>query len=291
MPEAVPDGVLRVDKPAGPTSHDAVNRARQSLGTRRIGHTGTLDPFASGLLMLCAGSATRVAEYLSGLDKEYVATVRLGVTTDTDDLTGAPVAEADAGAVTRGDVERALDALRGSVLQVPPRYSAKKRGGERAYAAARQGRELELDPVSVTVHRLDIIAFRPSETDLIVRCSSGTYIRAIARDLGAALGVGAHLTALRRTAIGPHTVAGALSFDELADRARATAALQPTLTALAHLPRHDVDAGDAVDIRHGRAVRVEGADDAAVVAIAADGRLLGIGEVQGGLLRPRKVLQ
>jgi tRNA pseudouridine55 synthase len=291
MSEAAPDGVLRVDKPAGPTSHDAVDRARRSLGTRRIGHTGTLDPFASGLLMLCVGSATRIAEYLSDLDKEYSATVRLGVTTDTDDLTGAPLAEADAGAVTRGQVERALEAQRGTVLQVPPRYSAKKRGGERAYAVARQGRELELDPVPVTIHRLELTAFRPPELDLVVRCSSGTYIRAIARDLGAALGVGAHLSALRRTAIGAHTAGGALSFAGLADPAHAAAALQPTLTALAHLPRHDVDDADAADIRHGRAVRVDGADDAAVIAIAAGGRLLGIGELQRGLLKPRKVLQ
>ena len=210
------EGVLPVDKPAGPTSHDMVARARRALGTRRIGHTGTLDPFASGLMLLCVGRATRIAEYLSGMDKRYTAVVRLGVSTDTCDATGSITAERDAAGVSRADIETALRSQRGAILQTPPAYSAKKVGGERSYALAREGRAVELEPVPVIVHEITLTRFETPHLHLDVRCSSGTYIRAIARDLGAALGVGAHLTALRRTAVGSHSIEHSVSADDLA---------------------------------------------------------------------------
>jgi tRNA pseudouridine55 synthase len=285
------EGVLRVDKAPGPTSHDIVARSRRALGTRRVGHTGTLDPFASGLLILCVGRATRIAEYLTGLDKRYEATIMLGIATDTDDHTGAVVAQADVSGIEQGTVEHALSVLRGRVAQVPPQYSAKKRGGERAYAAARAGRPLELEAVQVSIHRLEITSFHPPLVGLDVHCSSGTYIRAIARDLGAALGVGAHLSALRRTAVGAHGLAGALTLEELAEPGRARTALEPVLGALAHLPQQPLDDAAAADIRHGRRIRLaDDPPDAPVVAITAGGALLGIGERSGGVLRPRKVL-
>jgi tRNA pseudouridine55 synthase len=293
-------GVLPVDKPVGPTSHDAVAMARRALRTRRIGHTGTLDPFASGLLLLCVDRATRIAEYLTGMDKRYSATIRLGETTDTDDLTGALLAAADASAVGQDAVERALEPLRGALLQLPPRYSAKQRGGERAYVAARQGRELALDPVPVHVHELRLLSFELPLLHVEVHCSSGTYIRALARDLGEALGVGAHLVALRRTAIGPHALEGALSLDGLGDADAVAGAMMTSLDALRHLPRVELDDEAAAAVRHGR--RIAAPTDIAAhgtrsvagagpIVLAAGGALLGIAELCDGMLQPRKVLQ
>lgn len=293
------EGVLPIDKPAGPTSHDMVARARRALGTRRIGHTGTLDPFASGLLLLCVGRATRIAEYLSGMDKRYTAVVRLGVSTDTADATGAVTEERDAGGVTQREVETALQAQRGSILQTPPAYSAKKIGGERSYALARQGRAVPLAPVPVTIRELILVEFALPDVHLDVLCSSGTYIRAIARDLGEALGVGAHLTALRRTAVGPHAVASAVTADvlEAAARSRAEvrepdaallAALIPILDALPAMPRIELAEDDVVRIRHGRTVSST-ADVSGLVMLAADDDLIAIGDAANGLVRPRKV--
>jgi tRNA pseudouridine55 synthase len=294
------DGVLPVDKPVGPTSHDVVVSARRALGTRRIGHTGTLDPFASGLLLLCIGRATRIAEYISGLDKRYTALVRLGIATDTDDLTGSVTATRDPAGVSRAALEEALTAQRGPVLQRPPTYSAKKLGGERAYALARQGRDIELEPVPVEIRELRVTRFELPDVELEIECSSGTYIRAIARDLGDALGVGAHLVALRRTRVGGHHVESALTLDRLDDPAVVRAALIQPLDALAAMPRVDVGPDDAVSIRHGRALRAAdvsvgpggaaGTGNAPVrVALAADGDLLAIAEADGQWLRPKKV--
>jgi tRNA pseudouridine55 synthase len=285
------NGVLPVDKPAGPTSHDIVATARRTLGVRRVGHTGTLDPFASGLLLLCFGQATRIAEYLTGLDKRYRATVRLGTATDTDDLTGAVTASADPAGIGSHDVEAALAGLRGSVLQVPPQYSAKKVAGERAYAAARQGREVRLRPVAVTIHELHLTAFRSPDADIEVLCSSGTYIRAIARDLGDALGVGAHLTALRRTAIGSYHVDSAVTPGDFDRPGAAAAAIVPTAAALRHLPRFSLEEGQAGELRHGRTIHVGAVPDAPVVVAAVGSEAVAIGECAAGVFRPRKVFQ
>lgn len=304
--ESSVDGVLPIDKPAGPTSHDMVALARRALATRRIGHTGTLDPFASGLLLLCVGRATRIAEYLSGMDKRYTAIVRLGVSTDTEDATGGILSEHDATGITRSDVESALRAQRGEILQTPPAYSAKKVDGVRSYRLAREGRAVELEPVSVTIHHLEITQVETPHVHLDVICSSGTYIRAIARDLGAALGVGAHLTALRRTAVGSYSVDDAISADDLdaisaARRARGSVAgvadapsdtpppaLISTLDALGAMPRIDVSPDDIGNIRHGRTIIRNDAADG-VVALAAGGELIAIAHAEGGRVRPRKV--
>lgn len=316
--EQLVEGVLPIDKPAGPTSHDMVARARRALGTRRIGHTGTLDPFASGLLLLCIGRATRIAEYLSGTDKRYSAVVRLGVSTDTADATGAITAERDAGNITQDAVEQALQAQRGTIMQTPPAYSAKKVGGERSYALARQGREVTLEPVRVTIRELTIAHFAQQELHLDVLCSSGTYIRAIARDLGDALGVGAHLSALRRTAVGPHTVERAVNAATLEAAARGSgvtrysarardddragaadpdgadpadilrAALIPTLDALPALPRIELSQTEVAHIRHGRAVPCD-TDLSGVVVLAAQDDLIAIADAGDGVIRPRKV--
>ena len=291
MNAAPPIGVLPVDKPPGPTSHDVVNAARRALGERRIGHTGTLDPFASGLLLLCVGQATRLAEYLTGLDKGYEATARLGVATDSGDRDGATVSTSDGwAAVTPEAVEAALDPLRGSILQTPPALSAKKVGGVPAHRRVRKGEEVVLEPHAVTVHELEVVEMALPDVRLRVRCSSGTYIRALARDMGEALGVGAHLTALRRTFIGPFGVDAAVAPDALGDAEAVARALIPPLAAVGHFPLLEVDAEGAAHLVQGRRVSASAMADAAVAVAALGPTLVAVGEVRDGLFLPRKVL-
>ncbi len=288
--DAAPEGVLRLDKPEGPTSHDAVAAARRALGTRRIGHTGTLDPFASGLLLLCVGRATRLAEYLTGLSKRYVATARLGVATDTDDLTGAPLSASDDWKTLDPDrVREALQEQIGARLQRPPAYSAKKIEGERSHRIARRGDVVEARPVEVEILSLDVLDVVLPRVRFEVECSSGTYIRAIARDLGDALGVGAHLVELRRTSIGSFTVEGAVPMSGLDDAEAVGRAWLDPLQALEHLPRVDLDAEDVAAVVQGRPVQVDHARTG-IVVLARDGRLAAIAEAAGGWARPRKVL-
>lgn len=195
-------GLLVLDKPVGPTSHDVVAHVRRVMKTREVGHTGTLDPFASGVLVVLLGQLTRAADLVGDGVKRYLATARLGVETNTDDATGTPVVQHDV-AVTRAQVEAALPALTGEIAQVPPAFSAKHVDGQRAYALARAGDAPVLKPVNVTVFALTVVEMSGVDVVLDVTCSKGTYVRALARDLGRALGVGAHLTALRRTVVGP----------------------------------------------------------------------------------------
>jgi len=285
-----PFGVVPVDKPEGPTSHDVVSRARRALGIRRIGHTGTLDPFASGLLLLCVGRATRLAEFLTGLDKSYEATAVLGVTTDTEDRDGRVISTSqDWRGLGRRQVLEAMSSLRGTVLQTPPRYSAKKLGGEPAHRRARRGEEVELAPRRVMVHELELVDFSPPLVRFTVTCSSGTYVRALARDLGERLAVGAHLSYLRRTAIGPYSVGGAISPEELNDGDRVREAWMEPLAAMAHLPRLPLAPAQAADVRLGRAVPTE-AHDGAIVVAAEGEDLVAVGSVSEGAFRPRKVL-
>jgi tRNA pseudouridine55 synthase len=248
------NGLLLVDKPIGPTSHDIVARARRVLGERRIGHTGTLDPLASGLLALVLGRATRLARFLTASDKSYDAEIRLGVATDTYDAHGIPVAAPYEGTMPgRDDVERALDAFRGTFLQQPPAYSAKKIDGQRSYALARANRVPAESttpavaalpaPASVTAHAITILACAGDNVTLRVDCSAGFYIRSLAHDIGQRLGVGAHLTALRRTRSGAFTVASALTMDALERHPSAAAAglipmaeMLPDLAAVALTP-------------------------------------------------------
>ncbi|MGY5763858.1 tRNA pseudouridine(55) synthase TruB [Brachybacterium sp. DNPG3] len=206
-----PHGILLVDKAAGRTSHDVVARVRWLLGTKKVGHAGTLDPMATGLLVLGVGQGTRLLTQLVGLDKVYAATIRLGLATTTDDAEGEPLGEpVDATDLTARAIEEGIDALRGDIQQVPSTVSAIKIDGKRAYARARAGEDVELAPRPVTIRRFETTALRAVgpfvDIDVVVACTSGTYVRALARDLGRALGVGGHLTALRRTEVGPFQV-------------------------------------------------------------------------------------
>jgi tRNA pseudouridine55 synthase len=231
------DGVLVVDKPSGPTSHDVVAAARRALREKSVGHTGTLDPFATGLLALCLGRATRLARFLTVGAKTYDADVRLGFETTTDDRVGKPVGEAaDPGRVTDAQVAAACAALTGRIAQVPPAYSAKHVDGKRAYDLAREGAAPELAPVTVEVQELEVVG-RPAADRLRLRvvCSPGTYVRALARDLGRALAVGAHLDGLRRTGSGTLTLDQAVaypSFEGWADRVLPMATLLPEMPGL-----------------------------------------------------------
>lgn len=290
MTPPVRDAVLPVDKPEGPTSHDVVATARRALGTRKVGHTGTLDPLASGLLLLCVGRATRLSEYLSGLDKTYVAEARLGARTDTGDREGAVVAEDEGwrGLMPR-QVEDALARFQGELEQVPPQFSAKKVGGVPMHRRARKGQSVELAPRPVTVHEISATEVELPLVRFRVRCSSGTYIRALARDLGDALGVGAHLTALRRTDVGRFGVDGAPTPEKLLDEERVGRAWIDPLEALGHLPRMDVSAQDAEALRHGRFLPAPGTERFGELVVAHGGRLVAIATVKGDELRPRKV--
>lgn len=287
-----PYGVLPVDKPVGPTSHDVVGAARRALRTRQVGHTGTLDPFASGLLLVCVGPATRLAEYFAPLHKTYVATMRLGAATDTDDHTGEVIARSDGWRdLARERVEAALAAQVGMIRQLPPAYSAKKVDGERMYAVARRGGEVERTPVTVTIYAIRVVSIDLPDVVFEVECATGTYIRAIARDAGEALGVGGHLTELRRTRIGPHDVTRAVPMDQLGDEERVRAAMIAPADALSHLARVAADERAVADLRFGRAVAAPAgfAADGPVAVVSADGELLAVGEAADGWVRPRKV--
>ncbi len=283
-------GVLPVDKPAGPTSHDVVASARRALRERRVGHTGTLDPFASGLLLLCIGAATRLAEFLSGLDKEYEASARIGIATDTLDHTGAEVSCTDEWrGLPPSVVRQAFEGQQGTRFQTPPAYSAKKVAGRRAYELARQGATVELEPVEVTIHGIDVQEVEDDTVRFRVRCSSGTYVRAIARDAGDTLGVGGHLVALRRTAVGPFRVEDAVRTSALGDTATVLDKLVPPLDALVDWPTIELAGPDVERVRHGQPLPAAGRAPRGLVALAAGGQLVAVAESDGETLRPRKV--
>ena len=285
-------GILLIDKPAGITSHDVVARTRKRAGTRKVGHAGTLDPMATGLLVLGINNSTRLLTSLVGLDKEYFATIRLGSATNTDDADGEPIEVADPGrveALTAAAVSAALVPLTGAIRQVPSSVSAIRVDGKRAYTLVRDGETVELAARSVTVSALEVLGSRREagfyDLDVRVRCSSGTYIRAIARDLGASLGVGGHLTALRRSMIGPFSVADATELESLDV---AAALIAPAVIATALFPVFALDADQAVDLGHGKrlvAERPEGSRGP-VAAIAPDGRLVGLLEFTDGIGKP-----
>ncbi len=239
-----------VDKPAGPTSHDIVDRVRRALGVRRVGHTGTLDPFATGVLPICVGKATRLARFLAEGDKVYEATVRLGFATTTDDVEGAPLADPRPVPGSREAVEQACARLVGELMQVPPVYSAKHVAGRRLYEWAREGTTAERRAAPVTVHDLTLRSFSGTDAAIEVRCSAGTYIRALARDLGELLGCGGHLVALRRTLSAGFGLQGAVAGDDLGPRAREK--LLPLRDCLRSLPAVSVSGEGAQALRHGR---------------------------------------
>jgi tRNA pseudouridine55 synthase len=290
------DFVLAVDKPEGPTSHDVVAMARRALGTRKVGHTGTLDPFASGLLLLCVGGATRLSQYLTGMRKSYEANVRLGIATDTHDHLGEPVGEPmSVSGVDESAVRNALQSFVGPLEQVPPQFSAKKVDGEAMHRKARRGQRVELPPVSVHVYEASLVSWVAPDAVISVSCSTGTYIRAIARDLGEALGVGAHLTALRRVSVGAFDVGSAVSLDGLGDADRVARATLSPVEAMGHLRAVILEAPEVERIRHGQRVRVEdpaeedGRAASEVVTVQCGVDLVAIADLVDGVLRPRKV--
>ncbi|RKS74924.1 tRNA pseudouridine synthase B [Actinomadura pelletieri DSM 43383] len=283
-------GLVIVDKPSGWTSHDVVGRMRRLAKTRRVGHAGTLDPMATGVLVLGIGKATRLLGHLALTEKGYDATIRLGVSTNTDDAEGEVTATASAASVTDEALEAGIAALTGPIQQVPPQVSAIKVNGERAYRMARKGEEVELAARPVTVHDFTVLDVRRDgeviDVDASIGCSSGTYIRALARDLGASLGCGAHLTALRRTRVGPYDLGMARTLDRLAEELE----ILPMGEAVAAaFPRRDVSADDARKVAHGGRLPAAGLGPGPVGVFAPDGALLALVEERGAVARPLAV--
>jgi len=293
------DGLLVVDKPAGPTSHDVVARVRRLLGERRVGHTGTLDPGATGVLPLVVGRATRLARFLTACDKTYEASVRLGVATDTYDADGTAVGERYEGAwPSPEEIARAVEAFRGTLVQRPPPFSAKKIEGRRSYAVARSGAHPAPASVTVTVRRLDLLDVDADRLSLRVDCSAGFYVRSLAHDLGERLGVGAHLTALRRTRSGDLGVADALPLaDAERDPLAARRALIPLSRMLAGISAIVLSEEGVRRASHGLDVRAADVAEGALAGspirlLDRSGQLLGVGEATGrpGLLHPSVIL-
>ncbi len=260
---------------------------RRASGIKKIGHAGTLDPMATGVLILCVGGATRLSEYVMHGTKRYTARVRLGVITDTYDAQGEIVEEHDASAITRADVVRALDGFRGEIDQVPPMYSAIKQGGRKLYDLARAGQTVEREARRVRIDALTLTDWSAPEFTLDVVCSAGTYIRSLGYDIGAALGVGAHLTALRRTASGVFTLENAVPLATLLGNPRDH--VIPPQTALTDYPALVVDAAAAAEIRQGRFLPLGDTAATPVMAYDANGRLIAVLESDDGWLKPRKV--
>ncbi|MGC8861494.1 MAG: tRNA pseudouridine(55) synthase TruB [Armatimonadota bacterium] len=297
------DGVLNLKKPPGPTSHDLVDEVRRVFGVKRVGHAGTLDPMASGVLVVCLGRATRIVEYLMGLAKEYRARMILGVSTDTQDSTGAVVAECDASGVTRELVEKTAAQFVGEIEQVPPMISAVKHNGERLYKLARQGKSVERAPRKVTVYSIDVVGFSEEAgrkcVEIVVRCSSGTYIRTLCADIGRDLGCGAHMSALERTQVGQFRIEDSVTVEDLqeaAENGRLDLLVISMADALSELPCVTIGVEDVTRAANGMAVPCFGGDSTVgpVRIVSQDGRLVGCGEVSrdrfGSTVKPRKVL-
>ncbi|HYB88633.1 MAG TPA: tRNA pseudouridine(55) synthase TruB [Streptosporangiaceae bacterium] len=282
-------GLVIVDKPSGLTSHDVVARIRRLAGTRRVGHAGTLDPMATGVLVIGVGKATRLLGHLALTDKEYLATIRLGQATDTGDAEGTVVSAAPAGELTLAQVRTAAAALTGEIQQVPPAVSAIKVGGRRAYQLAREGAPPVLAARPVTVHEFTVSDPRPAggllDVTAAVRCSSGTYVRALARDLGESLGVGGHLTMLRRTRVGPYRLSAARGLDELA---AGFSVIPLAEAAAAAFPVRPLTGAEAQALSHGASLDATGTAGP-VAALAPDGSLVALLEDRDGRARPLAV--
>ncbi|MFO7538111.1 MAG: tRNA pseudouridine(55) synthase TruB [Chloroflexota bacterium] len=287
------EGLLNIDKPAGITSHDVVQQVRRVTGVRRVGHAGTLDPLATGILLVGVGRTTRLIEYLVGQPKLYEAEVRLGQATNTYDTEGEVVAERPFSSITSEMIAGNLAPFRGQIEQRPPIYSAIKKDGQPLYKLARQGIEVEVPMRQVTIYALEMLAYDAPFVNLRVTCSAGTYIRSLAHDLGQALGCGGHLTALRRTAIGTFGVETAVSLTNLTPATLATY-LQPADTAVAHLPRLTLTTPQAHQWQQG--IKVAQQPDQPLESPLArtydeSGRFIGISAAQEGHWQPKKVLK
>ena len=275
------EGLLLVDKPAGVTSHYVVDVVRRRLGTRKVGHAGTLDPMATGLLVIGVGRATRLLRFLGDLPKTYEGVLRLGVETDTLDADGEVVRETSVD-VTEAQVSEAMRSLEGESLQRPPAYSAVKVGGRKLYEAAREGERLEAEPRPIRVDSFDLLSFDPPEVAFRVVCSGGTFVRVLAADVGAAVSSGAHLIALRRIAIGPYVVAGSVAPDSVSEPL-------PIEAAVGHLPRLDLGSDEAAAASHGRPLGPAGIAGPYGV-FGPDDRLIGVYEDDGPRSRPQVIL-
>jgi tRNA pseudouridine55 synthase len=293
------NGILIIDKPGGITSHDVVARVRRIFKTKRVGHTGTLDPFATGVMVILVDRATRLAQYLDKDEKEYEATVRFGFETDTGDRTGSPRSEVQGPMSLSPDVvESALEHLRGQIEQVPPMYSAKKIDGKKLYELARKGETVERKAVSVTISKLEVT--RPldkasQEMTICVRCSAGTYIRTLAEDIGRKAGVGAHLGELRRTAAGRFTIGQSVTLEQLADLDDASSMLIPMIEAVAHLSEFKLSADRTAKTLNGMSTRVfemPFTDGQSIRMIGDNGQLLAIGvfDAAENVVQPKVVL-
>lgn len=281
-------GAVLVDKPAGPTSHDVVRIVRRATGADSAGHTGTLDPFATGLMVVLLGRATRVAQFVEGDRKTYFATAELGCATTTDDATGEPLGPpVDLDQVSEAAVLAGLARFRGPIRQRPPAYSAKQVDGQRAYALARRGRDVTLEDVTVMVHTIELVRWQAPRLEFRCTVSAGTYIRAIARDLGALLGCGAHLTALRREAIGALTVRDAIPLA----RVDAATRVRPPQEVLAQLPQLVVPAERRAGLRHGQALPPVAGLSGPVLLTSDEGVLLAIGAADERRVHPGVVLE
>jgi tRNA pseudouridine55 synthase len=285
-------GIVVIDKPAGMTSHDVVGRCRRIFSTRRVGHAGTLDPMATGVLVIGVDRATKILGLLTGASKSYAATIRLGQTTSTEDGEGELLQSVSAADVTAEDIAAAMAGLRGDIRQVPSAVSAIKVDGRRAYRLVREGHAIELEARPVRIDRFEMLAVRSRDQlvdlDVEVDCSSGTYIRALARDLGDAVGVGGHLTALRRTRVGRFELDQARSLEDLAARPRLSQTLDEA--CLLMFPRRDLTAEEAEATSHGRPLSPAGIDGV-YAASDADGRVIALLRDEGSGTRPVVVIQ
>ena len=291
------NGILVVDKPAGISSNDVVQQAKRLFGAQKVGHTGSLDPLATGVLPLCFGEATKFSQYLLDADKKYWTQVRLGITTETADADGEVIAQADTSGITESQVTAALETFVGEIEQIPSMYSALKHQGQPLYKLARQGIEVERAPRRISIYSAELLQFSEASIELRVHCSKGTYIRSLAEDLGAALGCGGHVSALRRLAAGPYEEAQATTLDELrevGDVREMDALLLPVSSAVGSWPAVRLHEDTAHYVRQGQPVQVAHAPTDGWVQIfelAEEDRFLGVGEIlTDGRVAPRRLV-
>ena len=283
------DGVLVIDKPSGMTSHDVVDRVRKELRTKKVGHGGTLDPDATGVLLVGVGKATRFLSYAQAAPKRYSALMRFGSSTTSQDASGEVIRSRSAAGLAETDVKRVLPDFTGDIEQIPPMVSAVKIDGERLYRKARRGEEVERPARPVHIYQLELLSFRPGdepEAQLDVRCSGGTYIRTLAHDMGEALGYGAHLRELRRTEANGFALADAIPLDGIsADE------LRPLTDAVRDLPATEVGSDEAKDVSYGRPLETtHPVSEGEITAIVNEGRLLGVYRAEGSRLVPERVV-
>lgn len=292
------DGLLLIDKPVGFTSHDVVAKLRKILRTRRIGHTGTLDPFATGLLVVCINRATRLVQFLTAVEKEYLATIRFGFRTDTADLTGVRIEEDEGRQVEtlgKEELEAAIGRMLGPQLQTPPMYSAKKVAGKKLYELARKGEEIERKAVEIEIKEFELLSFEAGQEAVAkVRlvCSSGTYVRVIAEDLGRMLGVGAHLTELRRTRVGKFLIEGAIGLEEVGKRREEGALQLESIRNSLEMPEFEISGSECAGVFNGKAIRCKGEwRESALIKLVREPEVIAIAEYDrvNEMLQPRIV--